>query len=103
MVRTVGLVLHPRRDAVPAIETIVEWASTITQALRGMSLRDYFAARALLHFLDVTPHSTEYHYMDRVAQYCYEMADAMLAQRTPGARRKDERPTGSQDGLPGVV
>jgi NAD+ kinase len=36
MVHTVGLVLHPRRDAVPAIETIVEWARRRSATVLGL-------------------------------------------------------------------
>ena len=36
MVNTVGLVLHPRRDAVPAIDTIVEWARRRSATVLGL-------------------------------------------------------------------
>jgi hypothetical protein len=46
----------------------------------GMSLRDYFAAKAMA--ADI---STSYHSAKDVAKFAYEMADAMLAER-----RKEE-------------
>ena len=36
MVHTVGLVLHPRRDAVPAIDTIVDWAGRRSATVLGL-------------------------------------------------------------------
>src|SRR3954470_7547084 len=36
MVHTVGLVLHPRRDSKPAIDTIIEWARTREVTVLGM-------------------------------------------------------------------
>lgn len=48
----------------------------------GMSLRDYFAAAALppLHF-EVHGDSILTTHAAAVAKYCYEIADAMLAER----------------------
>ena len=43
----------------------------------GMTLRDYFAAKALAS--EVCPASSNEH--DKVAAWCYKMADAMLAAR----------------------
>ena len=36
MVHTVGLVLHPRRDSSPAIETIINWANTREVTVLGL-------------------------------------------------------------------
>lgn len=46
----------------------------------GMSLRDFFAAKAMQGYFSAphTPHRVD---ADDVAQYCYEIADAMLAAR----------------------
>lgn len=46
----------------------------------GMSLRDYFAAKALQGYFAApyTPHRVD---ADDVARYCYYMADAMLKAR----------------------
>mgnify|MGYP003647586273 CR=1 FL=1 len=43
-------------------------------AQEGMSLRDYFAAAALGGLADVVDET-------KAAKWCYEMADAMLAER----------------------
>lgn len=47
----------------------------------GMSLRDYFAAKALQGYFanEVCPHRCD---GSDVAEYCYRMADAMLAARS---------------------
>ena len=47
----------------------------------GMSLRDYFAAKALAGYY-AAPNTM--HEVDpvRVARYCYEQADAMLSERS---------------------
>jgi NAD+ kinase len=36
MVHTVGLVLHPRRDSAPAIETIIDWATSRQVTVLGL-------------------------------------------------------------------
>lgn len=56
----------------------------------GMSLRDYFAAKALVGILDSCmsvmqdgdEFSTRWHNATNTAQMAYEMADAMLAERS---------------------
>lgn len=46
----------------------------------GMTLRDYFAAKALQGFMASKVHST--HFLPTEdANYCYRIADAMLAER----------------------
>jgi hypothetical protein len=61
----------------------------------GMTLRDYFAGQALSAIFggtgarDVAARDGRYdetNWADVVAANCYEMADAMLAARTPHAR-----------------
>jgi len=44
---------------------------------QGMTLRDYFASKALINYIDFTPGCD----MARVAKVCYKMADAMLKER----------------------
>lgn len=52
--------------------------------IRGMSLRDYFAAKAMQAYVAKEgPASDEDG--DFVAKYAFEMADAMLAERTTKA------------------
>jgi hypothetical protein len=46
----------------------------------GMTLRDYFAAKALTGYF-AAPHTAHQCDGAKVAQYCYEIADAMLAAR----------------------
>ena len=46
----------------------------------GMSLRDYFAAKAMQGF-NANPHYDEYSHED-MAALCYMAADAMLAARS---------------------
>ena len=36
MVHTVGLVLHPQRDSLPAIETIINWATARKVTVLGL-------------------------------------------------------------------
>lgn len=49
---------------------------------RGMSLRDYFAARALPAFLAAkVEHQPKGEIYKRLAQECYALADAMLRAR----------------------
>lgn len=49
-------------------------------AFLGMSLRDYFAAKAMQGF-NANPHYDEYSHED-MASLCYMAADAMLAARS---------------------
>lgn len=46
----------------------------------GMSLRDFFAAKAMQGLIGVIPNSSN----DVIAQQAYELADAMLAEREKG-------------------
>jgi hypothetical protein len=47
----------------------------------GMSLRDYFAAQALAGYVDEegNPYNES-----EIAEWCYKVADAMLAERSRG-------------------
>lgn len=47
----------------------------------GMTLRDYFAAKAMQGSLS---NADDVNSMARFAEWCYEMADAMLAAREKG-------------------
>lgn len=71
------------RDGGPAFPTDVYWDEKRLDITPGMSLRDYFAAHAVL-----TPSDIEYanrHYPNGVASILagirYQYADAMLAER----------------------
>ena len=48
---------------------------------RGMTLRDYFAARALQNFRDQIGSQSDQEWFDKVADGAYRMADAMLKAR----------------------
>jgi hypothetical protein len=47
----------------------------------GMTLRDYFAARALQNFRDQIGSQSDQEWFEKVAQGAYRMADAMLKAR----------------------
>ena len=47
----------------------------------GMTLRDYFAARALQNFRDQIGSQSDQEWFDQVAEGAYRMADAMLKAR----------------------
>ena len=48
----------------------------------GMTLRDYFAARALQNFRDQIGSQSDQEWFDMVAEGAYRVADAMLKART---------------------
>ena len=55
-----------------------------TEAHGGMTLRDYFAAKAMAAFIGahITRNGRSDHWPEAdVAQYAYDLADAMLAER----------------------
>ena len=47
----------------------------------GMTLRDYFAAKAMHNFADQVSSQSDQEWFDKVAQGAYRMADAMLKAR----------------------
>ena len=59
----------------PAFPRVVEQPNGYMKAVEGMTLRDYFAAKALQGM------SAEIDDEVRAARWCYEMADAMLEAR----------------------
>jgi pyruvoyl-dependent arginine decarboxylase (PvlArgDC) len=54
-----------------------QWYSHV-QSVGGMSLRDWFAGQALAGYLS---ESNSFSDPDKVAEFAYEYADAMLARR----------------------
>ena len=48
---------------------------------RGMTLRDYFAAKALQNFRDQIGSQSDQEWFDKAAEGAYRMADAMLKAR----------------------
>ena len=61
------------RDGGPAFST--------GTAYQGMTLRDYFAAKAMQGELDAQGDRYQWQSVDKLALYAYEMADAMLEAR----------------------
>ena len=56
---------------------------------RGMSLRDYFAGQALVAMGTWTPnHNSDFTPEQAKAIRCYQMADAMLAERAKGGQHE---------------
>jgi hypothetical protein len=47
----------------------------------GMTLRDYFAAKAMQNFADQVGSQSDQKWFDQVAQGAYRMADAMMKAR----------------------
>lgn len=48
---------------------------------QGMTLRDYFAARAMQGFLDEVGCNSDQKWFDEIAEGAYKVADAMLKAR----------------------
>ena len=77
--------------AFPHTETWEGVAGTVTQDYLGMTLRDYFAAKAMqgmLAYSPTEPANGDYHTnatSESVAYAAYAQADAMLAERKGGA------------------
>ena len=59
----------------PAFPRVVEQPNGYMKAVEGMTLRDYFAAKALQGM------SADISDEVRAARWCYEMADAMIQAR----------------------
>jgi hypothetical protein len=73
----------------PAFPLHNHGVQTLGLHITGMTLRDYFAAKAMQAWVQSTTkqhfHNGEYHVdhvaVDRIAKTAYEMADAMLKAR----------------------
>ena len=63
----------------PAFPLVREWAAGPWEHEAGMTLRDYFAAKAMAGFLATENFSN--HYAAGIATAAYHMADAMLKAR----------------------
>lgn len=64
---------------VPELDHVIFQPKTVGDARRlmsGMTLRDYFAAKAMQGFCVVDDYSFE-----KAAEYAYKQADAMIAER----------------------
>ena len=53
----------------------------ITPYKSGMTLRDYFAAKAMHNFADQVSSQSDQEWFDKVAKGAYRMADTMLKAR----------------------
>lgn len=60
-------------------------AGDMSQATCGLMLRDFFAAQALQGYLSSFDSFSEpVEFASKIAEDCYRMADAMLAERAKG-------------------
>jgi hypothetical protein len=64
----------------PAFPHEYKYGDGTAQRCDGMTLRDYFAAKAMLGILNDPHREINYPY-DAVASYAYSLADAMLKAR----------------------
>lgn len=69
-----------RNDGGPAFPTTPDCYENMDPAGDGMSLRDYFAAKAMAAFISTMPPDSKV-YPDKIADGAYDQADAMLARR----------------------
>lgn len=71
-------------DGGPAFPVVADSAKAYSSGFRGMTLRDYFAAKAMQAFLSGHiaryGHDNHWRYMDLPAE-AYQVADAMLKAR----------------------
>ena len=63
-----------------AFPWMVDDGKTVT-GNKGMTLRDYFAAKAMQEFLDEVSSQSDQVWFDPIAKNAYRMADAMLKAR----------------------
>ena len=66
----------------PAFPTTEDWTQdgNLVPSSQGMTMRDYFAAKAMVQILDDTKDDLSFDYSE-VAKYAYKVADAMLEAR----------------------
>lgn len=67
------------KDGGPAFPCVAE--NGLGHISDGMSLRDYFAAKAMSHEFAIKPLSERRYFQKICAEQAYMMADAMLAAR----------------------
>ena len=67
-------------DGGPAFPSEMEFAGNLDNQHTGMSLRDWFAGQALTSLASVD-RDVERFGVEDVAMECYQLADAMIAQR----------------------
>lgn len=74
-IELLGLATTAERDAA--------YIQARAEAVGGMSLRDYFAAKAMQGLLSIKQHTEDFSHKFR-AEFAYAQADAMLAAREKG-------------------
>lgn len=67
-------------DGGPAFPT-GEYEKGTDRLIGGMTLRDYFAAKALQALVQIAPDPDEKLKQEAIARWSYQIADAMLAER----------------------
>ena len=67
-----------KQDGGPAFPIVASQFEYIANS--GMTLRDYFAAKALIGIM-ADPTDTQPYTNDELAHWCYQVADAMLEAR----------------------
>ena len=71
----------------PAFPTLDDTSMDVAKFRGGMSLRDYFAAKAMQSMLLADTDNGRFRDTEsRTAEFAYRAADAMLAQRDKGVR-----------------
>ena len=63
-----------------AFPWMVDDGKTVT-GNKGMTLRDYFAAKAMQEFLDEVGSQSDQAWFDQIAKNAYSMADTMMKAR----------------------
>ena len=67
--------------AFPTERIGVESGEVLTYQEEGMTLRDYFAAKAMQGFLDQVGWKSDQIWFDEIAEGAYKMANAMMEAR----------------------
>lgn len=72
--------IYEEKTGGPAFPLAIEFADKSATIMPGMTLRDYFAAQALMGFMASTSNPRRFH-PDEDAAYFYALADAMIKER----------------------
>jgi hypothetical protein len=67
--------------AFPQVDPVLNEFNLNYKKDRGMTLRDYFAAKAMQNFADQIGSQSDQEWFDQIAKGAYRMADAMLKAR----------------------
>jgi hypothetical protein len=66
------------QPAFPSLHWVAPQGHSANENPQGMTLRDYFAARALGGLINYSPEPSEH---EAIAKLCYSLADAMMKAR----------------------